>query len=112
MRWVAVRHASDHIHLVATLVRQDRIRPKVWNGEPGHVEVAVTAIDVRQQIQVTAGGRLAAGHRAEDPGVAHTKALAKLCDRITVRTHLVQRNGTPRNLNPHVPTSVTGQDRG
>ena len=28
VRWVAVRHAPDHIHLVATLARQDRIRPK------------------------------------------------------------------------------------
>jgi hypothetical protein len=31
VRWVAVRHASDHIHLVATLARQDRVRPKLWN---------------------------------------------------------------------------------
>jgi hypothetical protein len=31
VRWVAVRHAPDHIHLVATLARQDRIRPKLWN---------------------------------------------------------------------------------
>jgi hypothetical protein len=31
VRWVAIRHAPDHIHLVATLARQDRIRPKVWN---------------------------------------------------------------------------------
>ena len=31
VRWVAVRHAPDYIHLVATLARQDRIRPKVWN---------------------------------------------------------------------------------
>ena len=31
VRWVAVRHAPDHIHLVATLARQDGIRPKVWN---------------------------------------------------------------------------------
>ena len=31
VRWVAVRHAPDHIHLVATLARQDRVRPKVWN---------------------------------------------------------------------------------
>jgi hypothetical protein len=31
VRWVAVRHAPDHIHLVAALARQDRIRPKVWN---------------------------------------------------------------------------------
>jgi hypothetical protein len=31
VRWAAVRHADDHVHLVATLARQDRIRPKVWN---------------------------------------------------------------------------------
>jgi hypothetical protein len=31
VRWVAVRHAVDHIHLVATLARQDGIRPRVWN---------------------------------------------------------------------------------
>jgi hypothetical protein len=31
VRWVAVRHAPDHIHLVATLARQDGIRPKIWN---------------------------------------------------------------------------------
>ena len=31
VRWVAVRHAPDHIHLMATLARQDRIRPKMWN---------------------------------------------------------------------------------
>jgi hypothetical protein len=31
VRWVAVRHAPDHIHLGATLARQDRIRSSVWN---------------------------------------------------------------------------------
>jgi hypothetical protein len=31
VRWVAVRHAADHIHLVVTLARQDQVRPKVWN---------------------------------------------------------------------------------
>ena len=31
VRWVAVRHAPDHIHLVATLARQDRGRPATWN---------------------------------------------------------------------------------
>ena len=31
VRWVAVRHASDHVHLVATLARQDRHRPSLWN---------------------------------------------------------------------------------
>jgi hypothetical protein len=31
VRWVAVRHASDHVHLVATLARQDGTRPRIWN---------------------------------------------------------------------------------
>src|ERR1035438_235991 len=31
VRWVAVRHAADHIHLVATLARQDGRRPRTWN---------------------------------------------------------------------------------
>jgi hypothetical protein len=31
VRWVAVRHAADHVHIVATLARQDGARPKVWN---------------------------------------------------------------------------------
>ena len=34
VRWVAVRHAADHIHLVATLVRQDGSRPRIWNDFP------------------------------------------------------------------------------
>ncbi len=29
--WVAVRHADDHIHIVATLARQDGSRPRIWN---------------------------------------------------------------------------------
>ena len=32
VRWVAVRHAADHIHLVAPLARQDRHRPDLWNS--------------------------------------------------------------------------------
>jgi hypothetical protein len=31
VRWVAVRHAADHIHIVAMLARQDGTRPKLWN---------------------------------------------------------------------------------
>ena len=31
VRWVAVRHAADHIHVVVTLARQDGTRPRVWN---------------------------------------------------------------------------------
>jgi hypothetical protein len=31
VRWVAVRHAPDHVHIVATLARQDGRRPRIWN---------------------------------------------------------------------------------
>jgi hypothetical protein len=31
VRWVAVRHGADHVHLVATLARQDGTRPRIWN---------------------------------------------------------------------------------
>jgi hypothetical protein len=31
VRWVAVRHAADHLHIVATLARQDGTRPRIWN---------------------------------------------------------------------------------
>ncbi|GAB3121003.1 relaxase/mobilization nuclease domain-containing protein [Streptomyces calidiresistens] len=30
-RWVAVRHAEDHIHIVATLVREDGYKPRLHN---------------------------------------------------------------------------------
>jgi hypothetical protein len=31
VRWVAVRHSADHVHIVATLARQDGTRPRIWN---------------------------------------------------------------------------------
>lgn len=40
VRWVAVRHAPDHIHLVATLARQDRIRPKCGTTSSGSARPA------------------------------------------------------------------------
>lgn len=31
VRWIAVRHADDHVHVLATLARADGVRPEVWN---------------------------------------------------------------------------------
>jgi hypothetical protein len=31
VRWVAIRHAADHVHIVTTLARQDGTRPRIWN---------------------------------------------------------------------------------
>jgi hypothetical protein len=40
VRWVAVRHAADHIHIVATLVRQDGRVEWAWNDKPKAQAVA------------------------------------------------------------------------
>ncbi|MET9399258.1 mobilization protein, partial [Kitasatospora sp. NPDC002965] len=39
-RWVAVRHADDHIHIVATLARQDGRRPNLRQDIPKMHQVA------------------------------------------------------------------------
>jgi len=36
-RWAAVRHADDHIHIIATLVRDDGRRPRQRDAQLGEV---------------------------------------------------------------------------
>ena len=38
-RWIAVRHADDHVHVVATLAREDGRAPRIWGdyAKLGHV---------------------------------------------------------------------------
>jgi len=38
-RWVAVRHAEDHVHLVATLAREDGRAPRTWGDYARLAEV-------------------------------------------------------------------------
>jgi len=40
VRWVAVRHAQDHVHLVATLARQDGRRPRLSNDHYRSMEAS------------------------------------------------------------------------
>jgi hypothetical protein len=47
VRWVAVRHAADHVHIVATLARQDGVRPKVWND---FYRVREACLDAERQL--------------------------------------------------------------
>ncbi|MFD8645110.1 MULTISPECIES: relaxase/mobilization nuclease domain-containing protein [Streptomyces] len=44
-RWAAVRHADDHIHIVATLVREDGYKPDLNNDAP-RVQAAARALEV------------------------------------------------------------------
>ena len=51
VRWVAVRHAPDHIHLVATLARQDGRRARTWND---FFRVREACRDAEQQLGLRA----------------------------------------------------------
>jgi hypothetical protein len=53
VRWIAVRHGADHIHLVAMLARQDRTRPRLWNDRY-RVRDACLAAEERYGLRSTA----------------------------------------------------------
>ena len=53
VRWVAVRHADDHVHIVAMLARQDRAKPSVHNDRY-RVRDACLAAEQRYGLRPTA----------------------------------------------------------
>ena len=73
VRWVAVRHAADHIHLVATLARQDGTRPKIWN-DFYRVREACQAAEARFGLRATAPADRTAARR---PARAETEQAAR-----------------------------------
>ena len=62
VRWIAVRHAADHVHIVGTLARQDGARPRFWN-DYFRVRDACRAAEERHGLRRTAPGDRTAGHR-------------------------------------------------
>ena len=62
IRWVAVRHAPDHIHIVGTLARQDGARPQFWN-DYYRVREACHAAEERHGLRRTAPADRTAGRR-------------------------------------------------
>ncbi|GAA4364115.1 hypothetical protein GCM10023088_07970 [Actinomadura verrucosospora] len=62
VRWVAVRHAADHVHIVATLARQDGGRPDVWN-DGYRVRDACRAIERQYGLRRTAPADRTAARR-------------------------------------------------
>jgi hypothetical protein len=73
VRWVAVRHAADHIHLVATLARQDGNRPKIWN-DFYRVREACQEAETRLGLTATAPADRTAARR---PSRAETEQSAR-----------------------------------
>jgi len=62
VRWVAARHAPDHIHLVAMLARQDGTRPRLWN-DYYRIGEACRAAEHRFGLRATAPRDRTAAHR-------------------------------------------------
>jgi hypothetical protein len=73
VRWVAVRHAADHIHLVATLARQDGTRPGIWND---FKKVRQACRDVEERFGLT-GTAPADRTAARRPARAETEQAAR-----------------------------------
>jgi hypothetical protein len=60
VRWVAIRHAEDHVHVVATLARQDGRRPRLDNDFYRSREASQFVERKYGLVKTAAGGRTAA----------------------------------------------------
>ncbi|MFJ2266664.1 relaxase/mobilization nuclease domain-containing protein [Streptomyces sp. NPDC087849] len=83
-RWVAVRHADDHIHIVATKVRGDLRPPRNWNDFL-HADNELVAIEKEYELrQVPRGDRTA----AKRPTRAEQEKARRMGKARTSREHL------------------------
>ncbi|MDQ2827074.1 MAG: hypothetical protein M3Y04_08970, partial [Actinomycetota bacterium] len=73
-RWVAVRHADDHVHLVVTLARQDGRRAALHN-DYARVGDACAVVEERYGLAVTPGRNRSASRRVTR---AETEKAARL----------------------------------
>ena len=88
VRWVAVRHADDHIHIVAMLARQDGRRPNLWH-DFFRVRDACRAAEQRYGLRVTAPADRTAARRPSR--AEHEKARRRgraEPARVTLRRHV------------------------
>ncbi|WP_169514749.1 relaxase/mobilization nuclease domain-containing protein [Actinomadura atramentaria] len=126
VRWFAIRHADDHIHIVATLARQDGQRPNIW-GDRYRVREACRAVEDRHDLHRTPP---ADGTAATRPTRAETEKARRTTHpeppRVTLRRHvqtaaasaqdekhflqLLQTADVALRLrhSPHDPTKITG----
>jgi hypothetical protein len=88
VRWIAVRHADDHMHLVAMLARQDGRKPSRWNDRY-RVRDACRAAEERYALRRTApADRTAARHPSRGESEKATRRSLGEAPRITLRRHV------------------------
>lgn len=85
VRWVAIRHANDHIHVVVTLARQDGRRPRIWN-DYYRVREACHEVERRYGLRRTAPGDRTAARRPTRAEAEKTRRRGrKEAPRVTLR---------------------------
>ncbi|HVB44695.1 MAG TPA: hypothetical protein VNF47_18615 [Streptosporangiaceae bacterium] len=89
VRWVAVRHGADHIHIVAMLARQDGGKPRL-SCERYRVRAACLAAESRYQLRSTSRADRTAP-RGPSRGETEKAARRGLAEppRITLRRHVI-----------------------
>jgi len=94
VRWIAVRHGPDHIHLVAMLARQDGARVSTWNTRY-RVRDACIAAEQRYGLRSTAPPDHTAspGPTRAETGKAERRALGEP-PRVTLRRHVATAAAT------------------
>ena len=88
VRWIAVRHGPDHIHLVAMLARQDGTRVSTWNTRY-RIRDACIAAEQRYGLRSTAPADRTAsrGPTRAETGKAERRGLGEP-PRVTLRRHV------------------------
>ena len=94
VRWIAVRHGPDHIHLVAMLARQDGARVSTWNTRY-RVRDACIAAEQRYGLRSTAPADRTAsrGPTRAETGKAERRGLGEP-PRVTLRRHVATAAAT------------------
>ncbi|CNE78409.1 Uncharacterised protein [Mycobacterium tuberculosis] len=84
VRWVAVRHADDHVHLVATLARQDGGRVSLWRSRY-RLQAARTDIEHAYGLRIVGPGDRTAAPR---PTRAETELARRHGESVPPRVRL------------------------
>ena len=98
VRWLAIRHGDDHVHIVAMLARQDGRRPRVRNDRY-RVREACLAAEQRYGLRRTVPGDRTAACR---PTRAESEKAARHASRTRYRSK--SRRGRRRSWRASIAT--------
>ncbi|MEV0732240.1 relaxase/mobilization nuclease domain-containing protein [Polymorphospora sp. NPDC050346] len=100
VRWIAVRHADDHIHIVATLARQDG-RPARLSNDFHRVRETCRLFEQRYRLRSTAPADVTAARRPHRAEIEKARRSGH---------HLTARDRLRREVRLAAATAVDEQD--